>query len=86
MVDSRWRGAIGSALRKRALTNRRTRRWRPDCGVRLLGFPPLSAHTTVRNAPSRSPNRWATRKGRLGRSQVLRIVSIKWAALKRPVT
>ena len=38
MADSRWRGAIGSALRKRVLTNRCTRRWRPGCGVRSAAF------------------------------------------------
>ncbi|MGA8098807.1 MAG: NB-ARC domain-containing protein [Candidatus Cybelea sp.] len=34
MADSRWRDAIGSGLRKRALTSRCTRSWPPGCGVR----------------------------------------------------
>jgi predicted ATPase/class 3 adenylate cyclase len=85
MVDSRWRGATGSSSRKRALTNRCTRRSGLACGVRSVCFPTASVCTTLRNARWRSPNRWATRGGRRSRSPLSHLVSARWAVLKKPM-
>ena len=75
-----WIGMAQSGLDEPAHPQVAARLWR------YSGASSGSASTTVRNARCRSRSRPATRRGRRGRSQALRIVSFKWAASKKPAT